>query len=342
MARVVDELAAAGAVVIEWATLDAQWFGVPQRRRRVFIASCFNPATADRCPDPLFPVGKSSIGNPEESEPAGEDTATDVGTGVAFGASSFGGFTEDVSCLRATNARESMLIADTVGPLTQKSMTLRGSETTDSHHVIPVVFDPSRRDGARIQDDTTNTLTGHMGTGGNNTPMVAQPMPTHDVVGTLQTRSPGTNHEGIRDGQLIPTISTTMTFDTQFGSNANVFDDMAPTLKASQQAPSVAQPIPIQDGRDIEKHQNRIGIAQPGDPAYTLDTTGGQAVAQPNLAVRRLTPIECERLMGWPDDHTLHRADGKTNADSTRYKMCGNGVASPVATWIAKHLKGTM
>lgn len=68
--------------------------------------------------------------------------------------------------------------------------------------------------------------------------------------------------------------------------------------------------------------------------------TGG--LNQPMIAttktVRRLTPTECERLMGWPDNHTLHRADGKTNSDSTRYKMCGNGVASPVAEWIARQL----
>lgn len=56
------------------------------------------------------------------------------------------------------------------------------------------------------------------------------------------------------------------------------------------------------------------------------------------MIVRRLTPVECERLMGWPDDHTLFRADGKTNSDSTRYKMCGNGVASPVAKWIAEQI----
>lgn len=39
------------------------------------------------------------------------------------------------------------------------------------------------------------------------------------------------------------------------------------------------QPIPIQDGREIEKNQNGLGVAKPGDPAYTLDTTGAQAVA---------------------------------------------------------------
>ncbi len=57
------------------------------------------------------------------------------------------------------------------------------------------------------------------------------------------------------------------------------------------------------------------------------------------LDVRRLTPLECERLMGWPDDHTRWRADGKEQADTNRYKQCGNGVATPVAKWIAEHIK---
>lgn len=50
---------------------------------------------------------------------------------------------------------------------------------------------------------------------------------------------------------------------------------------------------------------------------------------------RRLTPRECERLMGWPDDHTLVRdSAGKFLRDGARYRMCGNGVARPVAQWI--------
>ena len=52
----------------------------------------------------------------------------------------------------------------------------------------------------------------------------------------------------------------------------------------------------------------------------------------PSTRVRRLTPVECERLMGWPDDHTAGVAD------SHRYRMCGNGVASPVAEWIATQI----
>jgi DNA (cytosine-5)-methyltransferase 1 len=60
-------------------------------------------------------------------------------------------------------------------------------------------------------------------------------------------------------------------------------------------------------------------------------------IAQP-MAVRRLTPLECERLMGWPDDHTRFKADGTEQADTHRYKQCGNGVASPVAKWVAEQI----
>ncbi|ANS03774.1 site-specific DNA methylase [uncultured Mediterranean phage uvDeep-CGR2-KM24-C26] len=54
--------------------------------------------------------------------------------------------------------------------------------------------------------------------------------------------------------------------------------------------------------------------------------------------VRRLMPIECERLMGWPDDWTRWDVDGNEIADSHRYRMCGNGVVAPVAEWIGHRL----
>jgi site-specific DNA-cytosine methylase len=69
--------------------------------------------------------------------------------------------------------------------------------------------------------------------------------------------------------------------------------------------------------------------------AGTKQSTG---VLEPTMAVRRLTPLECERLMGWPDDHTRYKADGTEQADTHRYKQCGNGVASPVAEWIGRQL----
>lgn len=68
----------------------------------------------------------------------------------------------------------------------------------------------------------------------------------------------------------------------------------------------------------------------------------GYPAAHIGATVRRLTPTECERLMGWPDDHTRWRADGTEVADSVRYRMCGNGVASPVAEWLATQLNRTL
>jgi site-specific DNA-cytosine methylase len=71
-------------------------------------------------------------------------------------------------------------------------------------------------------------------------------------------------------------------------------------------------------------------------PLRAEDHNGDNAthVQQAGLMVRRLMPIECERLMGWPDEWTRWRADGRQQADGVRYKQCGNGVASPVAEWI--------
>jgi DNA (cytosine-5)-methyltransferase 1 len=82
------------------------------------------------------------------------------------------------------------------------------------------------------------------------------------------------------------------------------------------------------------------------DVALTLtkgSPSGGgqpQAVAT-TMAVRRLTPLECERLMGWPDGWTATKADGTPQSDTHRYKQCGNGVASPVAQWIGEILIAT-
>ncbi len=85
--------------------------------------------------------------------------------------------------------------------------------------------------------------------------------------------------------------------------------------------------------RTAQTSSNGWGIGT-DEQAYTLDGTQGQAVN----GVRRLTPRECERLMGWPDDFTRWAADGREIADSHRYRMAGNGVVAPVAEWIGRRL----
>ena len=295
MARCLDTLAEAGALAQEWCVLDAQWFGVPQRRRRVFLTACFDPATTARCPDQIFPVAQSSARNPAESNQAREEVA-----GAVSGSVGTGGLQRVTGTLAAgahpgsyngQDAYNDMLVPfvkvvrsgarDKDGNLPAEvwreehtAPTLTQFDQGDTRTTIAVAFHPHYHDGARPQTKGTSpTVTARWGTGGNNGLMVAQPIPMQD----------GTKFSG----------------------------------------------------------QNGIGVGAEGDPMYTLDTISQNAVAQPgdtDLAVRRLTPLECERLMGWPDNHTLHRADGKQNSDSARYKMCGNGVVAPVSAWVGKHL----
>ena len=114
------------------------------------------------------------------------------------------------------------------------------------------------------------------------------------------------------------------TVDKQSGASS----DVAPTLKtdlAHQMGPVVANTVTAREHKGW-------------NPARDV----GNGAVQSGIP-RRLMPIECERLMGWPDHHTAHGVaeDGTRYAlsDTARYRLCGNGVASPVAGWIAWRLR---
>lgn len=83
------------------------------------------------------------------------------------------------------------------------------------------------------------------------------------------------------------------------------------------------------------------------DAANGLNPTcsqGGIGIIQ-NMAVRRLTPIECERLQGFPDNHTLISWRGKDTSecpDGPRYKAIGNSMAVPVMRWIGERIAAAL
>ena len=342
---ILDEMAEAGALAIEWSVLDAQYFGIPQRRRRVFVIAIFDPVLANRSPSPLLPVSESLPGHLAKSKPKRESSTGPTATSVGTDGETVGGLTvcDLVKGQTSHQALEQnfLQVVDTqlayhFDSLSSNSMKssnphsgvneVEQARTLDTWRPDPslnqgglaivepaIVFNDDRRIGPTIHGDTVSTLQAFMGTGGNNTPMVAQ-----------ETKLP------------------MLAFDTQFGSNANVTEDIAPTLKASQQSPSVAYGITGNAiGRQDHNGPNGPSHTPEDGPMFTLTSTDIHAVAydaEPTMAVRRLTPLECERLMGWPDDHTRYKADGTEQADTHRYKQCGNGVASPVAQWIAKHI----
>jgi DNA (cytosine-5)-methyltransferase 1 len=248
---VLDGLADVGAMGIEWAVLDARWFGVPQRRRRIFVIAEFDPARAFRGGEPLLAVGKGSARDLEKNLKQKADAA-----GKTIGSIKNGGITKSLS------------VADLTKGQTNNQAVQSGLLQVVEQ---PLLFDGTRVNDVRVTDsETSPTLTSRMGTGGNTVPMMAIP-----IQGTIIGRQ---DHNGPGKG---------------FG------DD--------------------------------------GSPMYTITQADTHFVAT-QYEVRRLTEIECERLMGWPDNHTLHRADGKRTPATQRYKMCGNGVASPVAKWVAEQI----
>jgi len=246
--QILYEMDEAGTSFSEWVVLDAQFFGVPQRRRRVFVVSIFDPAIAERCPEPLFALGESLRRDPKTSRNK-KKTITRKAT------SSFREYSDD-RIIGTINARDYKGV---------------GNQYVEEGKCI--VFSDDRRNGPKIHGETMPSLQAFMGTGGNNTPIVAE--------------------------------------EPSFGINGRII------------------------GRKDENGPNGRSHTLEDGPMFTLTHTDIHAVAviEPKMSVRRLTPLECERLMGWPDGWTEGQTDGH------RYKQCGNGVASPVATWIGLQLK---
>lgn len=202
--------------------------------------------------------------------------------------------------------------------------------STSNFHVL-FLFEATRVEDVRIYEDYSPTVARYWGTGGARVPYV------YAIQGTMIGRQ---DHNG--------------------PGGPGVNDEVMYTLTARDN--HAVGVVPIQDARELEKKQNGLGIGEENDPSYTVDTVSHQAVAYAfddnqngaeelmgtlmarttsggvqmgvsfNSTVRRLTPIECERLQGFPDNWT----DGQ--ADSHRYKQMGNAVAVPVVQWIINRL----
>lgn len=288
---VLDGLAESGALGIEWAILDARWFGVPQRRRRIFVVAEFDPARAGRGGEPLLTIGKGSPRDLEKilkkREGATNQIVGSIGTGGITG---------------------SLSVSDLLkGQTNNQSLDVGLLQVVEN----PILLDGTRVDDVRVTDgETSPTLTRRMGTGGNTVPMMAIPI-NHDATTENHGNGFGVGEDGDPSGTLtcaVPNYVATIAFPIQ-GSLIGRQDHNGP-------------------GK---------GFGDNNAAMYTLALMDPHFVAT-NYQVRRLTEIECERLMGWPDNHTLNRADGKKTASTQRYKMCGNGVASPVAKWVAEQI----
>lgn len=288
---ILQDLADLGAIWTEWAMLDSQFFGVPQRRQRIFLVACFDPATAERSPQPLLPVSPRSKGNPGPSNKKRQKPA-----GGTEGSPRSRGFTADRGIVSALTAIEGMTRPD--------------AAHAEAGWLIPEAVN----------------------------------LPHLNTTGTITTAFDSkncTNLDEIRAGSIIPVSFALQPDDRNAGKGAlrAVLTDIAPTIAASDGAKTSDRGLRIA----YAVNENQRGELVENEIAGALSTGGGKPgqghkVARIGNAIRRITPLECERLQGWPDNHTLHRADGTSQPDTTRYKQIGNGITANVAKWICERI----
>lgn len=151
------------------------------------------------------------------------------------------------------------------------------------------------------------------------------------IAGTLNCcMAKGGNKQDAKSGLFIKQLNN----PTHSNNRVYADDGLSPALNTMQggnRQPKVCLPVLTPDR--MEKRQNGRRFKEDGDPSFTLTSQDRHGIYD-GYRIRRLMPIECERLMSWPDNHTKYgrKEDGTVYemSDSQRYKQCGNGVVSKV------------
>ncbi|ENP2260872.1 Dam family site-specific DNA-(adenine-N6)-methyltransferase [Salmonella enterica] len=299
--------------IVAWRVLDAQFFGVAQRRRRVFVVASarkeFDPAEV------LFEFDSLRRDTPPRREPQTAVT-TDTGSGIE------GGSHWD----NPANPHPTLNQANNIGGIgasNQEVFSQRGAGLVSGAY-----SDISRTLLAKENDSTAEDLDTYiLAYGGGNTG------------GNIDVATACTAH-GVR-----------MDFDTETFAVHGTQDpdtnhELAHTLGRNhgQENVIITEPYTIairgrEEGSTVEVHND-------GTANALLTPNGGRAgmgvgAVGWGMQVRRLTPVECERLQGFPDNHTLISWRGKDAADcqdGQRYKAIGNSMAVPVMRWIGERI----
>ena len=269
--------------------LDAQYFGVAQRRRRVFVVGYLGDWR--RAAAVLF-ERESMSGHPPPSREAREDVA-------GYTSSSFGKYSEGVGTIRAAGG-------DLGG----------GSETLVT------------------AQDTVNTITASYGMGGPD--FETKPL----VYGKSTNRM-----RGFGDYIHDETASALKARDCKDATDLTAFPaEMSGTQAAS--TPEMSPTLSVGHTTAVAFAQNQAGELRESDVFNTLNTNSNASgrntpLLRSALQVRRLTPIECERLQGFPDNYTRIPYRNKSAddcPDGPRYKAMGNSMAVPVMRWIGERI----
>lgn len=291
--------------------LDAQYFGVPQRRRRVFVVGYFGDW--GRAAAVLF-ERESLLGNPAPRREAGEGTAA----GSAQRPDGGGGLGTDFDC-------DGGLIAHA---LRAEGFDASEDGTGRGTPLVPVHFQ-GRGSNIDVGQDVAGTLGSNADRASGGAPCIA--FDTTQITSKANYSKPkaGDPCHPLAAGAHPPAIA----FEWQRGAtqNLDVHEDFSPALIKSQ-TPAVAF--------DLRGREGGAQFEGPHDTANIRAASGGSSRSYvAATAVRRLTPVECERLQGFPDDYTLVPYRNKPASDGPRYKALGNSMAVPCMAWIGERIE---
>lgn len=297
-----------------WRVLDAQYFGVAQRRRRVFVvagAGAFRPELVlfesegvRRDSAPSREAREGSAGTASDGPRVGsEPTTFDWQAGDGGSDNSFRGKSRSYICDKPGRSRA--LSANKVPAV------FGGNDTGGAIDVAPALnanrgcHNPGDFEAGALCVDITNCAV------------------QCDISGTLDAA----RHKSNR-GQGVLCVTGDVTHALK-----------AEGADASEDGTGRGTPIIAFSGKDYGADAGEVSPplrAMGHDGSHA--NGGGQVAVATTAAVRRLTPRECERLQGWPDDHTLVPYRGKPMADGPRYKIIGNGWALPCVQWIGRRI----
>lgn len=317
---------------VTWRVLDAQYFGVAQRRRRVFVVAS---ARKDFYP-----------------------------TAVLF---EFDGVRRDTAPSR--KARQ-----ETAGTLASRTGAggFPGTDEACSGYVQPVMCMAHGQGGAEIATERSPTLTCN-----HEAPIAFQPQcVTGDITHTLKAEGFDASEYGTGRGQPIVPVMAFQPGNLTRGAGSSPSTEVFPTLKAdhgrgaSDQDPHVAYSVALrgrEGGATAELGDDLAGCLRAssgggdkphvlafqssqsgvrlGETHATLDANNGPRRHNgvlDGMAVRRLTPTECERLQGFPDGWTDVPYRGKPAADGPRYKALGNSMAVPCMAFIGRRINASL
>lgn len=286
---------------VAWRLLDAQYFGVAQRRRRVFVVASardnFDPAAV------LFEfdgVRRDSA----PSREAGQNAAPTIA-----GCSNGGGSNGPGRDVDSADSLQVITIAHDQGGA---EIATNRAPTLTCNHEAPIAFHPTQ-EPIFSQDGTTHAM-GCGSSGGQASVAVAQPMPINTMIAL--------RHEALGEG-------------TGFG----IGDPGDPSFTLTKgHSHAVAHPFGGMSPVAGTLTANTGGMTRPAGNANELDFC-----VPVSMAVRRLTPVECERLQGFPDNYTnIPWRKKDESPDGPRYKALGNSWAVPNVRWIGQRIQREM